>query len=83
MLTKGGKQLRAWLKNKRTELNLSQEDVADKSKIERQYYQMIESGRRNPSVKVAKRIAEALNFYWIIFFDDDVNETTHKEKVNS
>lgn len=83
MLTKGGKQLRAWLKNKRTELNLSQEEVADKSKIERQYYQMIESGRRNPSVKVAKRIAEALNFYWIIFFDDDVNETTHKEKVNS
>lgn len=35
---------------------------------------MIERGKRNPSVKVAKSIAETLKFDWTIFFNEKCNE---------
>jgi Predicted transcriptional regulators len=57
---------RDWLVNARG--NLTQEEVAQQSGITRQFYGMIESGERTPSVKVAKKIAAVLGFDWTLFF---------------
>ncbi len=66
---------REWLKQKRLNKNLNHEDVAKAAGIHRAYYTMIESGYRDPSVDVAKRIAATLGFDWPIFFDNDGNVT--------
>ncbi|WP_085522692.1 helix-turn-helix domain-containing protein [Tuberibacillus sp. Marseille-P3662] len=57
-----------WLVTLRTNRNLTQEEVAKLSSIERSYYTKIENGTV-PSVKVAQRIAQILDFEWMIFFD--------------
>ncbi|WP_274363741.1 helix-turn-helix transcriptional regulator [Paenibacillus thermotolerans] len=57
-----------WLINLRNTKDLTQEQVADLAEIKRPYYSMIESGKRLPSVKVAKRLGEILEFNWTIFF---------------
>lgn len=72
--------MRAWLKSLRNQRGLTQQNVADKAEIERAYYTMIESGDRNPSVPVAKSIANAIGFDWTIFFDTECNETKHNSK---
>lgn len=54
--------MRAWLKEKRDEKGLVQRDVAEKVGISRQFYTLIETGARNPSTKVAKKIATTLGF---------------------
>ncbi|WP_425426429.1 helix-turn-helix transcriptional regulator [Thermicanus aegyptius] len=56
-------------------MNMTQEQVAANARISRQYYGMIESGDRDPSVVVAKRIASVLNIDWTLFFEDQRNET--------
>lgn len=61
--------MRIWLKELRENLGLTHEEVANKSKIQRAYYTMIENGSRTPSVEVAKRIGKTLNFNWTIFFE--------------
>lgn len=66
--------MRDWLKNKRELLGLTQEEVASRADIKRAYYTMIESGTRNPSVKVAKMIADEMNFSWTIFFGNEVTK---------
>lgn len=65
--------VRKWL----TELrgNKTHEEVAALSNIKRQYYGMIESGDRTPSVAVAKRIANTLGFDWTLFFDELGNKS--------
>lgn len=60
---------------------MTQEDVAEKSDITRSYYTMIESGKRTPSVNVAKRLASTLNTDWTFFFNPHGNESLHKKKV--
>lgn len=67
--------IRKWLHDKRTSLELTQEAVAQRVGIERPYYTMIENGLRTPSVAVAQRIAQVLNFDWTLFFDNQGNET--------
>ena len=47
---------------------MSQKQVADICSITHAYYCMIEQGKRNPSVRVAKKIAETLDLDWLIFF---------------
>jgi len=64
---------REWLKEMRVKKKMTQNDVANQSGIERAYYTMIEQGNRSPSVKVAKRIADVLDFEWTIFFDNKCN----------
>lgn len=71
--------MRTWLIKKRG--NLSQEEVAKLSGISRGAYSNIEIGKRDPSVNVAKRIANVLDFQWTIFFDENVVET--KQKVDT
>ena len=62
---------RKWLKQKRLNKKLKHEDVAKAVGIHRAYYTMIESGYRDPSVDVAKKIAAILEFDWPIFFDNE------------
>ena len=38
--------MREWMKEKRTELGLTQQNVADRIGVTKQYYQLIESGKR-------------------------------------
>lgn len=72
------KQKRVWLKDIRSERGLTQYEVAEKAKVERSYYTMIETGARTPSVPVAKSIGQTLGFDWTIFFETESNETTRE-----
>lgn len=65
---------REWLAKLRIARNKTHDDVANQVDVSRQYYGMIESGVRNPSVDLAKRIASSLGFEWTIFFADEGNE---------
>lgn len=68
------------MKNARLENNLSQQELADKVGISREYISMIENGERNPSVNIAKKIGDLLNINWTYFFENKSNETTHNSK---
>ena len=63
-----------WITDRRKKLGLTQQDVADKSDIDRAYLSLIETGKRSPSVVVAKRLALTLQVDWTIFFDQQGNE---------
>lgn len=58
---------------------MTQEQVAKLSGIKRPYYTMIETGKRRPSVDVAKKIAGVLDFEWTLFFALDSNVSLHEE----
>lgn len=73
--------MRTWLKEIRKDKGLTQLDVANKANIERSYYTMIESGKRKPSVTVAKSIGKTLNFDWTIFFSEKCNVSLRKSKT--
>ncbi|HAF97502.1 helix-turn-helix transcriptional regulator [Paenibacillus lactis] len=66
--------IRTWLATIRETKNKSQEEVAEEAGITRQYYGMIESGQRNPSVRAAQSIGKALDFNWTLFFEQESNE---------
>ncbi|MCM3663483.1 helix-turn-helix transcriptional regulator [Mesobacillus subterraneus] len=70
--------MRAWLSNARKELELTQQEVADKAKIKRQYYGMIENGDRTPSVSTAKKVSQVLEIDWTLFFEDKGNKSLPK-----
>lgn len=61
--------MREWLKDIRSKKGLTQEELAKKIEISRPYYTEIEKGLKNPSVKIAKRIASILGFEWTLFFE--------------
>lgn len=64
---------RTELVKRRNKLGLTHNEVAVKSRISRAYYTNIEAGRKNPSMAVAKSIADALRTKVDrIFFEDDV-----------
>lgn len=73
--------MRNWLKELRLNKGLTQQNVADRSAIERSYYTMIEAGNRTPSVQVAKSIALVIGFDWTIFFEGESNETKQKQAI--
>ncbi|EHF3563930.1 helix-turn-helix transcriptional regulator [Enterococcus faecalis] len=60
--------MREWLVDSRLKNKLTQEQVAERADIERSYYNMIERGKRRPSVEIAKKIANVLSIDWTIFF---------------
>lgn len=45
----------------RTQAGLSQEELADRAKLDRTYISGVERGVRNPTVLVLQRLATALN----------------------
>ena len=55
------KELATAIRKKRKKLNLSQEEVAARSEIDRSYINRIECGKASVSVVIACRIAKALN----------------------
>ena len=60
MKQRGDEMKRAALFEKREKQGLSQSDVAKKAGINRSFYGLIENGKRNPTLKVANNIANAL-----------------------
>ena len=61
--------MRWWLIKLRKERNLSQDDVAAAAQVTRQQISVIETGKGDPSVPVAKKIGELLGFNWTRFFN--------------
>lgn len=61
--------IRIWLKELREKEGLNQQQLAEKVGVSREYISMIESGQRNPSVNLAKKIAIFFNIEWTLFFD--------------
>lgn len=51
------------LKEKRTKLKLTQEQIARKTDITLTYYRNVESGKSIPTVEIAIKIMKALNEY--------------------
>ena len=50
------------LRERRHELGLSQEELADRADLHRTYISSLEQGRRNVAVRNLVRLAEALDF---------------------
>lgn len=61
---------RYWLISHRIKKRLSQNQVAKQIGVSQQMYNYIENNRRNPSTKLAKKIADVLNFSWTKFYED-------------
>lgn len=61
--------MRDWLIKKRG--SRTQQVIADMCAISQNFYSMIESGERTPSVSVAKKIAKELGFNWTKFYEDE------------
>lgn len=61
------------LEEKRKEMGLTQEEIAHKLNITRQYYNAIENMKRKPSVELAKKLGDLLDLDWTYFFNDKVN----------
>lgn len=60
---------RVWLVEYRKRKGLSQAQVAKKIETSQQAYNYIENNQRNPSVELAKKIADVLNFSWTKFYE--------------
>lgn len=75
--------MREWLVCKRKEKGLTQEEVAIRAGIARTTYAMIEQGNRDPSVPVAKRIADVIGFEWPLFYTNECHETCNLEPASS
>lgn len=61
---------RVWLISYREKKGISQSEVARQIGITQQMYNFIENNKRNPSVEIAKKIADVLNFSWTKFYED-------------
>jgi transcriptional regulator with XRE-family HTH domain len=59
-----------WLKAIRRKKEYTQNELAMLAGIAQESYSNIENGKRRPSVEVAKKIADALDFDWTLFFED-------------
>ena len=64
--------MREWLKNKREEKHMTQMEISKISGITQQYYSFIEAGERGTKlpVQTAKKIANALEFDWRLFYEE-------------
>lgn len=71
--------MKKWLIEYREKKKFSQSDLASMVDVSREYISMIETGNRNPSVAVAKKIGKALGFKWELFFKENSNETLRDE----
>lgn len=58
------------LEERRKNKQITQQAIADKIGVSRQYYNELENGKRLPSVKIAKKIGVILDVDWTIFFNN-------------
>lgn len=75
--------MRNAMRNRRSELNLSQQEVADKSSMSRANYSHIERGRSEPNIEQMISIAKVLKVKPDAnFFKDycDITEQNEKEQ---
>ncbi len=56
---------------KRKDCGRTQSEVAEGCGMSRQYYSFIESGKRNISVKAAKKLAAYYGFDWKELFEEE------------
>ena len=63
--------MRGWLVDIRKERGQSQYAAAADAGVAQSTYASFETGARNPSVPMAKKIAEALGFDWTKFYESD------------
>jgi transcriptional regulator with XRE-family HTH domain len=70
------------LKQLRTDIGKSQEEIADMAGVSQQYYSFIENGDRGKKLPVptAKKIAGALGIDWTRFYEEDTNGKTDQGK---
>ncbi len=61
---------REWLIQIRKARGIKTTDIIKQAKITSQMYYCIENNKRNPSVKLARKIAEILDFDWILFYSN-------------
>jgi transcriptional regulator with XRE-family HTH domain len=73
----------SWLKNKRINKGLTQNQVAEKCEISRSYYTHIENGTKVPTVNVAKQIGKTLNFNWTIFFKEECSSKEQRSTIET
>lgn len=69
MSTPGGVKMFKWLVKKRESKGITQAQLAIICGVDVTMISHIENGKRRPSVEVAKKIAEALNFDWTLFYE--------------
>jgi transcriptional regulator with XRE-family HTH domain len=61
--------MREWLWAERKKRKMTQFDLAEQAGISRAYLTQIELEQRNPSIKVAKRLARVLSCEWTRFYE--------------
>lgn len=64
----------------RKSLGLTQADMAAAAGVHRSYYGLIENGNRNPTLKIAAKIATALNSSIEQLFPDEIFLPTNATK---
>ena len=67
--------MKEFLREKRLEKGMSQEELAKEAGISRCYYAQIENitYQRQPSVKVAKKIAAVLDINWTSLYQEEIS----------
>ena len=66
--------MREWLIAQRKNMALTQMAVAEMAGISRAYYAQLESDQRDPSIKVAIKLARLLELEWTSFYEDCLND---------
>ncbi|WP_138419687.1 helix-turn-helix transcriptional regulator [Aquibacillus sediminis] len=67
---------REWLIQARKLKHYTQEQIAAEAYIDRTYYSQIETGKRNPGLHVAIKIADILNFEPLLFYKDSLDQNS-------
>ena len=67
----------------RKKRNMTQSELAKKSKLSQSTIAQIESGRKDPSVKTLEKLAGALNIHIAIFFATDNILVFNMEKLKT
>ena len=77
--------MRSWLRERRLELCMTQQEVAEKAKISRPFYTQIENNFNNKgvSVKTAKSLATVMSFNWTKLFDEEEEKTQSRDILDN
>ena len=62
--------MREWLKEIRKKQRYSQREIAEMAGISQSYFCFIEKGSKAVKVETAMKIAKALDFPWVRFYED-------------